>query len=137
MILEKNLNKLFSRLPIFWKKLYPHRLHNGQYVEGEPFDYLILREGEVFCFDAKEQKDNVLYFSEIPIGQFNNLLAAEKQGAKVFFLIYFVKPHKLCFIHPKTIIDDNKATPDSPQVDNSIKKLVLKYFTCFLLFSLL
>lgn len=127
MILEKNLNKLLSRLPLFYQKLHPHRLHTGQYVEGEPFDYLVIREGKTYCFDAKEQKNN-LYLSEIPLHQLNNLLKAEKNGAIVFFLIYFVTPHKLCFIHPKTIIDDKKATPDSPQVENDIKNIILKYF---------
>jgi len=128
MILEKNLNKLFSRMPLFYKKLHPHRLHNGQYVEGEPFDYLLIREGMTYCFDAKEQKDN-LYAKEIPIHQFNDLLKAEKHGAVVFFLIYFTHVKKLCFVHPSVILRDNKATPTSEQVDNPLKDVILGYFS--------
>lgn len=128
MILEKNLNKLFSRLPIFAKKLHPNRLHSGKYVEGEPFDYLILREGETFCFDAKECNQDALYAKNIPLHQFNDLLQAEKHGAIVFFLIYFVKVQQLCFIHPKTILDDGKATPESNQVSNTISSVILNHF---------
>ena len=126
MILEKNLNKLFDRLPVFYKKLHPHRLHTGQYVEGEPFDYLLISEGVTYCFDAKEQK-NDLHMKEIPIHQFNDLLKAEKHGAAVFFLIYFTHVKKLCFIHPSVILRDNKATPTSEQVDNVLKIKILKY----------
>ncbi len=129
MILEKNLNKLFKRLPLFVQKLHPHRLNDGTYVSGEPFDYLIIREDETFCFDAKESSKDVLYASIIPIHQFNDLLKAEKHGAKVFFLVFFKPSHKICFFHPKTILDDKKVTPSSNQVSNSITNIVLKYFT--------
>ena len=124
MILEKNLNKLFSRLPIFYKKLHPHRLHDGQYVEGEPFDYIVIMEGTIYCFDAKEQNDD-LYFKEIPMHQFNDLLKAEKCGAVVFFLIYFKHTKTICFVHPTTIIEENKATPTTKQVDNKLKTMIL------------
>lgn len=119
MILEKNLNKLLARLPLFYKKLHPHRLHTGQYIEGEPFDYLIIMDGITYCFDAKENK-NDLQASEIPLHQFNDLLKAEKHGAVVFFLIYFSTAKKLCFIHPQTILNDGKATVNSAQVSNSL-----------------
>lgn len=125
MILEKNLNKLFNLLPVFYKKLHPHRLHTGQYIEGEPFDYLLIMEGVTYCFDAKEQTDN-LYAKEIPMHQFNDLLKAEKHGAVVFFIIYFKQTNSLCFIHPSTILHDNKATPTSKQVDNKLKDVILK-----------
>lgn len=128
MILEKNLNKLFASLPVFYKKLHPHRLHTGKYIEGEPFDYLLIMEGETYCFDAKEQNDD-LYFKEIPIHQFNDLLKAEKHGAIVFFIIYFTNVKKLCFIHPSVIMRDNKATPASEQVDNNLKVKILKCLT--------
>lgn len=127
MQLESNLNKLLARLPIFYKKLHPHRLHTGQYIEGEPFDYIVIMEGVTYCFDTKETKDN-LYVSEIPLHQFNDLLKAEKHGATVFFLIYFTNTKSLCFVHPKTILDDKKATPQSNQVENSFKNNILLYF---------
>lgn len=128
MILEKNLNKLFDCLPLFYRKLHPQRLHTGQYIEGEPFDYFILIEGETFCFDAKECKKNVLYASLIPVHQFNDLLKAEKHGAQVFFIIYFVSSNKLCFVHPRTILDEGKVTPESNQVSNTISKIILNHF---------
>lgn len=127
-ILEKNLNRMFSRLPVFFKKLHPHRLHTGQYVEGEPFDYILIMEGTTYCFDAKEQNDD-LYFKEIPMHQFNDMLKAEKHGATVFFLIYFKKHHKLKFVHPSTIMRDNKASISSEEVDNKLKTLILNFFT--------
>jgi penicillin-binding protein-related factor A (putative recombinase) len=126
MILEKNLNQLFERLPMFYRKLHPHRLHNGEYVEGEPFDYLVMMGGETFCFDAKECASSVLYLSKIPLSQFNNLLKAEKHGATVFFLIYFVENKKMAFVHPKTILKNDKATSESEQVENNLKKVILR-----------
>lgn len=126
MILENNLNKLFSRLPVFYKKLHAHRLHTGKYIEGEPFDYLLMMDGVTYCFDAKEQNDD-LYLKEIPMHQFNDLLKAEKHGAVVFFLIYFKHTRSLHFIHPNIILKDNKATPTSEQVNNALRVEILKY----------
>lgn len=128
MILEKNLDRLLSRLPLFHKKLHPNRLHSGKYVEGEPFDYLVISDGVTYCFDAKEQEDD-LYFKEIPIHQFNDMLKAEKHGAVVFFLIYFKNHHKLKFVHPSTIMRDNKASPSSEEVENKLKTIILNFFT--------
>jgi penicillin-binding protein-related factor A (putative recombinase) len=128
MILEKNLNKLLGRLPLFYKKLHPNRLHSGKYIEGEPFDYLVIFDGITYCFDAKEQEDD-LYFKEIPIHQFNDMLKAEKHGAKVFFLIYFKKEHKLKFVHPSIIMRDNRASASSDEVDNKLKTIILNFFT--------
>lgn len=128
MILENNLNKLFLRLPLFYKKLHPHRLHTGKYIEGEPFDYIVIMDGVTYCFDAKEQ-NNDLYFKEIPVHQFNDMLKAEKHGATVFFLIYFKKEHKLRFVHPSIIMRDNKASVSSEEVENELKKIILKFFT--------
>lgn len=129
MILEKNLNRLLDRLPVFYTKLHPLRLHTGKYISGEPFDYLVIMNGSVYCFDAKETKDGNLYFKDIPTHQINDLLRAEKNGALVFFLIYFVKEHKISFVHPRTIMEANKATPLSLQVENPLKKIILQHFT--------
>ena len=128
MILESQLEKLFDRLPVFYKKLHPNRTHHGKYIEGEPFDYILFREGSIFCFDAKETKKNVLYASQIPIHQFNDLLKAEKHGAIVFFIIYFSTQKKLKFVHPKTILDDKKATIKSVECENDLKNLLLNFF---------
>lgn len=128
MILEKNLNKLLSALPLFFKKLYPHRLHTGQYVSGEPFDYIVIMEGRTYCFDAKECSSDALYSSQIPVHQFNDMIKAEKYGATVFFLIYFVKHRTITFIHPMTILDDGKATHISKQVENDLSVVIKKYF---------
>ncbi|NCC41476.1 MAG: hypothetical protein EOM21_19035 [Gammaproteobacteria bacterium] len=124
--LEQNLNKLFTRLNFFWMKLHPHRLFDGTYISGEPFDYIIIREGKTICFDAKECNSNALYASKIPVHQFNDLLKAEKNGAFVFFLIHFKKQNKICFIHPNTILTDGVATPNSIQVDCFIKDWIKK-----------
>ena len=128
MILEKNLNRLLSRLPLFYKKLHPHRLHTGQYIEGEPFDYLVIMNGVTYCFDAKEQ-NNDLYASEIPMHQFNDMLKAEKHGAVVFFIIYFKKEHKIKFVHPSTILHDKKASASSKDVESELKNIILNFFT--------
>lgn len=120
MQLEKNINKLFERLPFFSVKIPVLRAHTGQYIKGEPFDYIVIKDGITYCFDAKECKQDALYSRQIKEHQFNELLKAEKNGAKVFFLIWFVKTNTLKFIHPQTIIDNNKATLESVDVSNDL-----------------
>lgn len=127
MLLERNINRLLSRLPLFYRKLHANKLHSGKYVEGEPFDYLVLLDGITYCFDAKEQNDD-LYFKEIPLHQLNDMLKAEKHGAVVFFLIYFKKHHKLKFIHPSIIMRDNKASISSEEVENKLRSIILNFF---------
>ena len=128
MQLEKHISSLFKRLPFFWTKMNERRLHDGTYVQGEPFDYIVIREGTTYCFDAKEASSkDILYASNIPAHQFNDMLKAENNGAKVFFLIYFVKAKKIKFIHPKTILDDKKATPFSEETNNDLIKEIRSF----------
>ncbi len=129
MQLEKNISQLLDILPLFYKKLHPNRAHNGKYIEGEPFDFIVIKKSEVYCFDTKECSSDCLYFKNIPLHQFNDLLKAEKQGAIVFFLIYFTKYRKLLFIHPRTIIETNKATPSSIEIESDLKNIIKSYLS--------
>lgn len=128
MILEKNINALMSKLDLFFVKIPCLRSHNGKYLKGEPFDYIVIKEGTTYCFDAKECHQKTLYESQIKLDQFNEMLKAEKHGAKVFFMIYFVKNKTIKFVHPQTILDNKKANIDSKEVNNDLKKTFLKYF---------
>jgi penicillin-binding protein-related factor A (putative recombinase) len=121
---ETQLNQLFAVMDLFFVKIPEERSHDGRYIKGEPFDYIVIMAGKTYCFDAKTAAKDVLYEKSIPLEQFNNLLLAEKQGATVFFLVLFKESRKIKFLHPRTILSDGRATVDSVEVLNEVSAII-------------
>lgn len=121
---ETQLNQLFSRLDLFFVKIPETRSHDGRYIKGEPFDYVVIMDGKTYCFDAKTAAKDVLYEKNIPLEQFNNLRLTEKQGATVFFLILFKESMTIKFIHPRTILNEGRATIDSVEIHNELSAII-------------
>lgn len=78
----------------------PKRSHEtGTYLEGEPFDFIILSSGYNCVFDAKmTQQDNYKIMKK-DIKQANNLFKCYMTGMDAFFLIYFFKKNTYRKIH--------------------------------------
>jgi hypothetical protein len=84
-----NQNKGFG-----WKN-HPNRNHNGVYLQGEPFDYVIFTIKNKICFDAKMVKGNIWVIEEKDIKQAINLQKVyNTNGIDCFFLILFNKSLK-------------------------------------------
>ena len=86
----KKINKAYNL--VGWKN-HPARNHLGKYLQGEKFDYTIITEKGVFCFDAKQTIQDNWSFKAKDIKQANNLYSAAigKEFVTSFFLIYFFK----------------------------------------------
>lgn len=95
---EYQINKLVeyinkNKLGFAWKN-HPHRLHDGKYIKGEPFDYIFLTKNIKCVFDCKETHKENYNILEKDIKQAYNLLACLiSPGVESFFLIYFY-PYK-------------------------------------------
>lgn len=76
-----------------WKN-QPHRLHNGKYISGECFDYIILSNNYKCAFDAKETISNAWIITKKDIKQADNLYNLSKHGIDCFFLVYFYSSNK-------------------------------------------
>lgn len=95
---EHQINKLIKRLiesnkAIGWKN-NPDRLHNGKYIKGELFDYIIFSKQYKCCFDAKETIKLYWQAELKDIKQAKNLLLTKKHGMDSFFLVYFYSTKK-------------------------------------------
>ena len=75
-------------------KNHARRTTEGVYIEGEPFDYEIICDGAVHCFDAKECEEKRWNLKNAKPRQLNNLLICAKNGAEAYFLVLF-KPDKV------------------------------------------
>lgn len=93
---EYQVNKLVSyinknELGFAWKN-HPCRLHDGKYIEGEPFDYIFLTKKAKCVFDCKETHSDKYNILPKDIKQAHNLLACTiSPSIESFFLIYFYK----------------------------------------------
>lgn len=95
---EYQINKLVDyifNIGGFATKLHPHRLHNGKYIDGEPFDYMLMLPDYKACFDAKEMTGDRWNFEEKDIKQAENLKHCKNTGIDSFFLVYFTKIKKM------------------------------------------
>ena len=104
--LEAELNRLSKYLNangIHMHKNHPRRTEQGAYLEGEPFDYEVISDGIIHCFDAKECSGNSWDLRNVKINQLNNLLACQKNGAQAYFLVWFRKVNELVRIDAETV----------------------------------
>ena len=85
-------------------KNHARRTNEGVYIEGEPFDYEILCDGELHCFDAKECESKRWSLKNAKPQQINNLLICERNGAEAYFLVLF-KPDKIRRFDATTVSD--------------------------------
>lgn len=90
---EYQINKLIevinkSGKGFGWQN-HPDRLHNGKYISGECFDYIILSKDYKCCFDAKETTQDKWVMKAKDIKQADNLYNCSLHGMDCFFLIYF------------------------------------------------
>jgi len=117
-LLEKTINKYLAYLNsigIFATKLSAERLYDGTYLNGEPFDYIILKD-KAICFDAKESHGEYIQVKEKELKQLKNLLMCESKGHSAFFLCYFYKYKKLCYI---TASDTQKLLTKKSQIKHT------------------
>ena len=97
--LENQIDKLIENLILYGKgfgwKNFPHRNHEGIYIKGEPFDYVIFTSKYKLCFDAKMVKGNIWNIRNKDIKQAINLKKVyDTNGIDCFFLILFNKALK-------------------------------------------
>ena len=76
-------------------KNHAKRTESGVYLEGEPFDYEILKGGELHVFDAKECSSAHWNLSNAKLSQLNNMLVCHKNGAQAYFLVWFKLSNKI------------------------------------------
>lgn len=77
----------------------PKRSHTGTYLEGEPFDFIILSPEYNCVFDAKMTQDDKYKIMKKDIKQANNLFLCYWTGMDSFFLIYFFSKKEYRKIH--------------------------------------
>lgn len=104
-----------SKKGIGWKN-FPNRTHDGKYIEGEKFDYIILSENYKCCFDAKMSISDKYKIMKKDIKQAHNLLMTYRAGLDSFFLIYFksIKNYKVIRVTDFFILLEQRKyiTPD-------------------------
>lgn len=84
----------------------PKRSHEiGTYLEGEPFDFIILSPEYKCVFDAKMTKQDNYKIEKKDIKQANNLFKCYMTGMDAFFLIYFFKKNTYRKIHILDFLD--------------------------------
>lgn len=112
---ETHINRLItainkSKKGFGWQN-YPNRLHKGQYIKGEPFDFIIISKNYSCCFDAKMTKLDHYKIEKKDIAQAHNLLQVWKTGIDAFFLIYFLNNKdygRLNILNFYKILEDRK-----------------------------
>lgn len=65
------------------------RLHSGQYIEGEPFDFEVFLPNYYAVFDAKSLNSNIWQIRDKDIKQAYNLLRCKQVGLNAYFLVNF------------------------------------------------
>ncbi|MBQ7197542.1 MAG: Holliday junction resolvase RecU [Synergistaceae bacterium] len=113
---ENELNRIATSLNsigVHMHKNHARRTNSGIYLEGEPFDYEIIANGVIHCFDAKECKAKSWNLSNAKINQLNNLLVCQRNGAQAYFLVWFKNEHKIirfdADLVQKAFIDGRKS----------------------------
>ena len=89
---ENELNRLSKYLNsagVHMHKNHANRTESGLWLEGEPFDYEVISDGVIHCFDAKECSANRWNLKNAKLNQLNNLLICAKNGAEAYFLVWF------------------------------------------------
>lgn len=72
-------------------KNYAHRLQDGTYISGEPFDYEVFYKDYRAVFDAKECAEEIWHMKLKDIKQCNELKKCKNCGLDAYFLIFFEK----------------------------------------------
>lgn len=117
--LEQELGRLveyFNSIGVHAHKNHVKRTVSGVYLEGEPFDYEIFKEGKLYCFDAKECQGDKWPISN-GVKQLASLRDLAAHGAEAFFLVWFVKTNQLIRFDIGCVFKaiDDKKTALSPQ----------------------
>ena len=95
---ENELNrvsKYLNSIGIHMHKNHARRTESGIYLEGEPFDYEVISNGVIHCFDAKECASKTWNLNNAKLSQLNNMLVCKKNGAQAYFLVYFREEKKI------------------------------------------
>lgn len=103
-LLEREINKFLVWLDaqgIHGHKNNSSRTIDGIFLKGEPFDYEIIHNNRIYCFDAKECHADT--WKPTNLIQQNNLIKCKRHGAIAFYLIYFYKTKKLCIMDCETL----------------------------------
>lgn len=90
----ERLATYLNTIGVHMHKNHARRTNEGVYIEGEPFDYEILCDGKLHCFDAKECEGKRWSLKNAKPQQLNNLLICAKNGAEAYFLVLF-KPDRI------------------------------------------
>lgn len=116
---ETQINRFIStinekKLGFGWQN-HANRLHNGKYIDGEPFDFtIILKNGKTLVFDAKEIHSKTWKILPKDIKQCNNMLrCVQNKYCKAFFIVYFheYKEYRIIFaVDAAIIIHNNRKT---------------------------
>ena len=117
--LESELDRVIEYLNsigVHGHKNHARRTVDGTYLEGEPFDYEVLVDGVLHCFDAKESKTDKWALSNAKPLQVKHLQNCKKHGAEAYFLVYFASRRKLKRFDVDVVIEEMKnksyLTPD-------------------------
>lgn len=79
---------------------HPNRTHAGRYIDGEPFDFVILSDNYNCVFDAKMTILDNYKIEKKDIKQAQNLFNCYRYSqSDAFFLIYFHKEKKYRKLH--------------------------------------
>ena len=90
--LERNIDKVCDRINHiggFAHKLQPKRTQAGAYLEGEPFDYIVVMKDYKAVFDAKEVKGTKWHMVDKDIKQCNEMKKCKNAGFEAYFIFYF------------------------------------------------
>jgi penicillin-binding protein-related factor A (putative recombinase) len=95
--LENQIDRLISTINLSGKgygwKNHPYRSHQGIYISGEPFDYVIITQKKKLCFDAKMTNRSIYAIREKDIRQAVRLKKLSNCGIDCFLLILFKEEH--------------------------------------------
>ena len=96
---ENELNRLakyLNSIGVHMHKNHAKRTESGVYLEGEPFDYEVLKGGgELHVFDAKECNSKRWNLNNAKLSQLHNMLVCQKNGAQAYFLVWFRLSNKI------------------------------------------
>ena len=89
------VSQYLNSIGIHMHKNHARRTESGLYLEGEPFDYEVISNGVIHCFDAKECSTESWNLSNAKLNQLNNMLICQKNGAQAYFLVWFKTVEKI------------------------------------------
>ena len=107
------VSKYLNSIGVHMHKNHARRTESGLYLEGEPFDYEVIANGVIHCFDAKECMAKSWNLKNAKLSQLNNLLVCQKNGAQAYFLVWFRNENKIIRfdvnVIKQALIDDKKS----------------------------